>query len=110
MKLISEIKPSIMLNCSISEAMDKIMNAISSDEQVNNLSRDDANQEIRGVWNLKSNKAFGGEGMLVRYSFVESEAGNTVVTATGYRENGKQDFIEIFGMYEKIMRRPFEKL
>lgn len=113
MKLISEIKPSAMLNCGILEAMNKIMNALSSDKQVENLSEDNANQEIRGTWNLKINKFLGagsGTGILIRYSFVELEEGNTMVTATCSRENGKQDFFEIGGMYEKIMRRPFEAL
>ena len=80
--------------------------------------RDNDNQEIRVVWNLKINKYldvinhFFGEdsGVLIRYSFIESETGKTLVTAACSRMNGKQDFLEAGGMYEKIMRKPFEDL
>lgn len=113
MKFISDIKPSAMLNCCVSEAMDKVMEALSSDNKITKLKRDNDNQEIRGIWNLKLNKIIGlgsANGLLIRYSFVESEAGNTMVTATCSRENGKQDFFDIGGVYEKIMRKPFDTI
>ncbi len=111
MKLISKVRPSRTFAYDMQEAIKRCVAALKSDNSVTIQSVDPEEGEVRCVWNLKLNKLMGGEGMLVRYSFVEASPGVTVVTAAaGWESGGGRDFLDIGGMYEKIMCKPFEKM
>lgn len=111
MKFISKVRPSRTFAYGMQEAIKKCVSALQDDRSVVIQSVDPDQGEIRCVWNLKSNKFLGGEGMLIRYSFVENTPGVTVVTAAaGWENGGRRDFLDVGGVYEKIMCRPFEKM
>lgn len=117
-QLISTVKPTQTFPYNLQTTISKCVDTIQSEKRCRLLSVDPDEGEVRVLYGAKKNTnlklyrwLWGGNNLcLIRFSFTESDDGNTSVTAAISREDGSQTFFDFGGYYEKFIKRLYAKI